>query len=258
MGSIRCLRLAAALAVSAAAAFAVLSGCKKEEGKVGGSTTYDFIHRACGELHAYSYLLGSSVDPNTGDMSYWRERLPETSLPASSYVLELLIGADLDTFECPDRGNVLPPDVLVENQIEKRYFGRNKTKSHESVENYYEFLRIVEYRTEVAEDIRVYADKDISGRAAGTDIGDLFEIILLSGRNNGFMISESGRYLGEIEQGTSISDYLRRRPMIAASMALHLKSVPSELPQTLAFSIDVTMSSGVTISSSTAEISLMQ
>lgn len=239
-----------------AAAFAALGGCKKGD-IIGGSTAYDFIHRACDELHAYNYLLGSSSNPDNDVVVYWREPLPGTPLPASSYVLELLVGAESGVFGRPDMGNVLPPYASIESQILKKHFGR-KTKSSDGDGKYYEFLRCVEYRTEVVEDIKVYADKDVSGRAAGTDIGDLFEIIILSGRDSGFIFSESGRYIGEIENGTSIRDYLRQRPMMAASMALRFKSVPAELPQPLVFTVEITMASGETLSSSTSEISLTQ
>lgn len=80
----------------------------------------------------------------------------------------------------------------------------------------------------------------------------------MSGRDSGFIFSESGRYIGEIENGTSIRDYLRQRPMMAASMSLRFKSVPAELPQPLVFTVEITMASGETLSSSTSEISLTQ
>lgn len=148
-----------------AAAFAALGGCKKGD-IIGGSTSYVFIHRACDELHAYNYLLGSSSNPDNDVVVYWREPLPGTPLPASSYVLELLVGAESDVFGRPDMGNVLPPYASVESQILKKHFGR-KTKSSDGDGKYYEFLRCVEYRTEVVEESRYMPTRTSPGGLPG-------------------------------------------------------------------------------------------
>lgn len=116
--------------------------------------------------------------------------------------------------------------------------------------------QFIEYRTQVCTGLSIYASEQLFGKQPGEDLSDYFSFVGVP-RTVTPLIDSKKQYLGLIQTGLSISDYLSKSPFVFGLASFKLNSIPQEtLPIEVSFTIVVKLDGGITLESKSKEITL--
>ena len=228
-------------------------GCK-DDNTIGGSTSYIFINRPCDEIYLSHYVLKDTKEQYPDNWYYYPERI-EGSVNFGDFLLRVDVAGEDFSFGRVD-GETLPADKTIEDQLIRNYLRKSSGSGLQTKGVvYFENIAIIEYRTEAVKDIDVVASEPLFARAAGESLKDLMEIKLMPAHHY-FMFSPDKRYIGAVEQGTPLVEYLKYGPLMAASMFLRFREVPESVPSSLSFTVRIKMATGEVLSAESPEITL--
>ena len=240
-----------------------MSSCDKTKESFGEARIV-FYYRKCDSLTVYNYYrhdLNENRTNTNGEKFYMVDNLKGAATQFEHYVFNVVL-ADMHyrSSHIPFSSWETDHDLELENLIKKHFFteciqletkASLATTSPAMAPPYN-----VEYRSEEITDLVVACKDEIFGLAAGSSLNDYIETYSAPVNHN-FIISKDRVFLGRLERGMSIPEYLSHHPLAAASLYLHFTQKPATIPSKTQFVIKVTMSDGRQLKYTTAEVEFL-
>lgn len=111
------------------------------------------------------------------------------------------------------------------------------------------YTKYIEYRKTELSSLKVMSNSTMFGNQPGSDLSGYFEIF--GDESNTFVFDYRRNYLGRLETGMGIEEYLALRPIINPSLYLHLKEVPPETPLKTDLIVEMELEGGITLRDAT-------
>lgn len=241
--------------------------CKEDSAPPNDHVRIVFCPRECDYLYAtaFSYIKAYDESYSSG----FREDIQKCGI--SCLAENFCIKVDITNFTQEELyathdafRYVSVSNKRIEEQILK-LFHISRKSNHGVLCNFYE------YREEVCDELKITASVPLFGRDAGVDISDKFIFLSQNQRTICFLNNQNDysqtliygtnsvdsifdmddNYVGEIEDGLSINDYLTLSPLVFPSALLHLNEKPAEqLSNPVKFYVTVRLKSGKSLSDS--------
>ncbi len=200
-----------------------------------GETVYDVRTRECHAINVNNaWLEEVNYESDKFEVHDFVKMilLQENQIDYDLYLLRILVNEkkrEYPFFVYPHIDGVdwAEPDPIMEQELVAYFENRPKTRA---------FFRLVEYRTEPLEYIRVTADVPLFGREAGASLEDKMDVY---GEEYPFFF-DSSKHLIQMQYPWGLmTEYMDYSPMAPAVLYLQLNEKPQEVPVTLRFAVEL-------------------
>ena len=230
----------------------------------GGDTIYEYRTRVCGAVNVNNaWLRESSYKSDKIDDHgvVIMELLRDEQIDYDHYLLRILVNEkkrEYPYFVYPHDYGVdwADPDPEMEQALRAYFENRPKTRADYAYTraDYGDDFRIVEYRTEPLDYIRVTADVPLFGREAGDLLDDKWDVY---GEEYPFFFDSSKNLILMQYPWGAMDDYMDFSPMTPAILYLQLNEKPQEVPVTLRFAVEVKVEGKESFRDTTRTITLL-
>lgn len=226
--------------------YLILSSSCNTQGQIDEETAYIFHTRKCLAINVNNAWM-QKVDYQSEEFEVHGFAkmilLQEEQIDYDRYLLRILVNEkkrDYPFFVYPHIDGVdwADPDPAMEQALYAYFENRPKTRADyaNTRADYSADFRIVEYRTEPLEYIRVTADVPLFGRESGNLLDDKWDVY---GEEHPFFFDSSKHLIQMQYPWGSMDEYLGYSPMAPAILYLQLNEKPKELPVTLRFAVEL-------------------
>ena len=245
--------------------------CNKEKADAPSGFSWAFIPRDC----EYLFLRNAYVDSS---LYYSLSEKQREEMLGKGY--QLIMVKQTETSETPARYFCLTLDVtnytleMIKNLPDGEYSTSLMSSPDQTMENIMDeemrhgyrtskssmtftrsesspmaYIKYIEYRKIELKSLKVMSDVTMFGNKPGSDLSGHFEIF--GDKSNTFFFDYRRNYLGRLETGMGIEEYLALRPIVNPSLYLHLKDVPPETPLKTDLIVEMELEGGVILRDTT-------
>lgn len=245
--------------------------CNKEKADAPSGFSWAFIPRDC----EYLFIRNAYVDSS---LYYSLSEKQREEMLGKGY--QLIMVKQTETSETPARYFCLTLDVtnytleMIKNLPDGEYSTSLMSSPDQTMENIMDeemrhgyrtskssmtftrsesspmaYIKYIEYRKIELKSLKVMSDVTMFGNKPGSDLSGHFEIF--GDKSNTFFFDYRRNYLGRLETGMGIEEYLALRPIVNPSLYLHLKDVPPETPLKTDLIVEMELEGGVILRDTT-------
>ncbi len=252
---------------------ALISSCTTSSEGGGNILGLDFYPRQCNVVYTefslkYTDIIDGQTYYSRGEASASANPIEDLYLVVSTSSIDSLPKDTEWYYRCRpyEFHEILPiteqeldeHNTALENHMEEDY-QNYLSKSTKSASATADYIQSWEYRTTGVTSLNITSNQTLFGQAPGNSLNEYFHLAVIS--ENQIISYETNELIfgcSDNLNGMSISEWLSLKPMAQPTLFLQANEVPTELPVTAQFTVQLTTTTGLELTSTTKAIPLTE